>query len=363
MGGSTQKGGARRLPRPPWHALGAAVALWGVVAAGCAPEPHAAQALRVERTLGEAGVFPGQFAYPRAIAADGRSLWVVDKSARIQQIDPATGRAGVWWRMPEFELGKPTGLTVATAPAAGGGSVPALYVADTHYHRVMVYALPQERPSQPHEIEPTLLSRLGGFGEAPGQFIYPTDVAVLTSADGAAVERIYVSEYGGNDRISVFDAAGSFLFEFGELGEGIDPGALEFSRPQSMVIDRARRELLVTDACNHRIGRFTLEGELLGWIGSPDAPADAPVQLRFPYGLELLADSTLLVTEFGSARAQRIDPVRAVSLGAFGAAGRGEGEMATPWAAAVLRRETFLLDSGNNRILVARLPGVEGGQG
>jgi hypothetical protein len=329
------------------------------LAGGCVPAPGPGEPLHVLRTLGEQGTFPGQFAYPRAITDDGQSLWVVDKEARVQQIDPVTGHAGLWWRMPEFELGKPTGITVAPAQRPGGGAVPAIYVADTHYHRVMVYALPQESSDRPREIQPVLLAQFGGFGEEPGRFIYPTDVAVLSTPDGSRVERVYVSEYGGNDRISVFDADYAFLFEFGALGEGVDPAALEFSRPQSMVIDAARRELLVTDACNHRLGRFSLDGELIGWIGSPEAPDDAPVRFEFPYGLELLADSTLLVTEFGAARVQRIDPVRAVSLGAYGAAGRGQGQMATPWAAAVLGRETYLLDSGNNRILVTRLPKVE----
>lgn len=361
-------GAARRQPGTGRRggrrcAIIAALACWAVVPVGCVPEQRPGEALRVERVLGEAGTFPGQFGYPRAIASDGTALWVVDKMARIQQIDPATGRAGVWWRMPELELGKPTGLTVAPATMPDGAVDEALYVADTHYHRVMVYAIPDELPERPAEIEPRLIASFGGFGQAPGEFIYPTDVAVLTSGDGSRVERIYVSEYGGNDRISVFDAAYGFLFEFGELGEGTDPAALEFSRPQCMAIDPARRELLVTDACNHRLGRFTLDGGLVGWIGSPDAGEDAPVRFRFPYGLEVLADSTVLVTEFGAARAQRIDPVRGESLGAYGVAGRGEGEMATPWGAAVLGRETYLLDSGNNRILVTRLPGVEGGRG
>jgi len=305
--------------------------------------------------LGETGVYPGQFTYPRAIASDGAWLWVVDKTARIQQIDPATGRAGVWWRMPEFALGKPTGLTVAPAPGQGGSLVTALYVADTHYHRVMVYAIPSHMPDQPEEIEPVLLGQFGGFGEEDGRFIYPTDVAVLMGG-GSRVERIYVTEYGGNDRISVFGPDYRFLFSFGEPGEGLEPRAVEFARPQSLVIDAERRELLVTDACNHRLGRFTLDGELIGWVGGAGS-------FNYPYGLELLDDLTVLVTEFGGSRVQRVEVVGGRGLGTFGSAGRGEGQVATPWAAAVIGNETYLLDSGNNRVLVTRLPGVEGGRG
>ena len=344
-----------------WPGLAAGVVLLGVLASlpGCDPAPHTAAPLRVERVLGEQGTFPGQFAYPRAMDFDGQSLWVIDKEARVQQIDPQTGHAGVWWRMPDWALGKPTGVTVAPAALPDGSLVEALYVADTHYHRVMVYALPAERPSAPTEIEPTLLASFGSAGTEPGQFVYPTDVAVLLDDAGGTVERIFVSEYGGNDRVSVFDSGYRFLFSFGTLGEGLDPAALEFSRPQAMVIDTDRRELLVADACNHRIGRFTLDGGLLGWIGSPE-PDGAGVRLDFPYAVTLLGDGSLLVTEFGAAQVRRLDPASGASLGVFGVAGRGRGELATPWCSVVGGRVTYVLDSGNNRILVTELPGVTG---
>jgi hypothetical protein len=350
------------------RALTGAAAIAGGVAwlAGCEEAPKEAAPLRVERVLGERGTFPGQFAYPRAIDFDGRDLWVIDKEARVQQIDPETGFAGVWWRMPEFELGKPTGVTVAPAAGPDGSLVPALYVADTHYHRVMVYALPGERPEKPREIEPVLLASFGSAGTEPGQFVYPTDVEVLLNAGGDAVERIYVSEYGGNDRVSVFDGGYGFLFSFGVLGEGLDPGALEFSRPQAMAIDRERGELIIADACNHRLGRFSLDGALLGWVGMPGegsgggAGEGAGVRLDFPYSVALLGDSTVLVTEFGGARLRRVDPRTGVSLGVFGIAGRGEGELATPWAAVVDGGVTYVLDSGNNRVVVTELAGVVG---
>lgn len=341
-----------------------------LIAVGCDPAVPTAGLLKVERVLGETGTFPGQFMYPRSIDFDGRSLWVIDKSARVQQIDPETGRAGVWWRMPDSERGKATGISIAPATLADGSLGRAVYIADTHYHRVMVYAMPDTTPEawpeKPREIEPELLASFGSPGTEPGQFVYTTDIAVLLTSDGGAVERIYVSEYGGNDRVNVFDAEYRFLFAFGTLGDGLDPSALEFSRPQSMVIDSFRRELIVTDACNHRLGRFSLDGELLGWIGSPEPQAEtepgtaAAVRFDFPYGLTLLADSSVLVTEFGASQLQRIDLERGTSLGVFGTPGRGEGELATPWGAVIDDRVTYVLDSGNSRIVVTELPGVQG---
>src|SRR5690606_29643150 len=190
------------------------------------------------------------------------------------------------WTMPEYDLGKPTGVTLAPGPS--GETL--LWIADTHYHRVLAYpAEPREDNAAP---EPVL--SFGQYGESDGQFVYPTDVAVLTSDDGVA-ERIYVGEYGGNDRVSVYDACGDFLLSFGQFGSSAEPDQIEFNRPQAAVVAQTRREVLVADACNHRIGRFTPEGQLIAWIGSPDTPGDGPGQFRYPYGLSLLDDGTLLV--------------------------------------------------------------------
>lgn len=369
MGGPTGSAGAcgrgaGRAIRPrALRASGVALALLALTATpACEPGAEPGGPLPVARVLGEFGTFPGQFGYPRAIASGPGHLWVIDKSARVQQIDPDTGRCLAWWQMPDFALGKPTGVTAAPATGPDGTLIDAVYVPDTHYHRVMVYAAPTLSGDVPAEVEPALLASFGSLGADPGQFVYPTDVAVLLIPDGSAVERIYVSEYGGTDRISVFGPDYEFLFSFGRLGDGLDPAQIEFSRPQSIAIDAARRELIVADSCNHRLGRFTLDGELLGWIGSPDPDLTGDVRLDFPYGIDILEDSTVLVTEFGACRVQRVDLERAESLGAFGRPGRGRGELATPWAAVVRGEETFILDSGNGRILVTELPGIEGGR-
>src|SRR5262249_29245193 len=155
------------------------------------------------------------------IDADATSLWIIDKTARVQRIDPKTGNCLLWWRMPEYQLGKPVGVSVVSMSgqsAAGGGGpgTGLLFIPDTPYNRTMVY----QPPARAGE-EPTLVRQIGSFGREPGQFIYPTDVAVLKSAaagdkpGSGGIERIYVSEYGGNDRVSVFDADWHFLFSFG----------------------------------------------------------------------------------------------------------------------------------------------------
>jgi DNA-binding beta-propeller fold protein YncE len=334
------------------------LAALGVVA-GCGGDAGSAgpEPLKTTVMFGEVGQSPGQFEYPRCLDTDGRQVWVIDKAAHVQRIDPATGRCTAWWQMPEFVQGKPTGVTVGPQLPAAEGRAPSaapylLYVPDTHYHRVMVYE-PPEGMGQ----EPRLIAKFGSYGEGPGQFIYPTDVAIVPGADGRA-SRLYVSEYGGHDRISVFDARDlSFLFSFGVFGTGESesPGQeptppVEFNRPQSMGLDLERGMLAVTDACNHRVGVFTLEGKLVRWIGSPAAAGSGPEGMAYPYGLAMLGDGTALVCEYGNHRLRWIDLRGGETLAILGTAGRGKGELSTPWGVAATADMVYVLDSGNARV-------------
>lgn len=313
------------------------------------------------RVIGEVGKSPGQFVYPRCLDSDGVSLWVIDKAARVQRLDLETGACLASWTMPEHVLGKPTGVTAGPGP----GGVPAIYVADTHYQRVVVYAIPQSIDEPARE-----LARFGSYGRGPGQFIYPTDVAVLAGDDGS-VNRLYVSEYGGNDRVSVFDGSYRFLFSFGSpdaeaeivIAGGDEPGAeaptpgeILFNRPQSLALDARRGRLIVADACAHRLGVFDLDGRLQRWIGSRGEVGRVPGQFNYPYGLALADDGTVLVAEFGNSRIQRIDPETGRSLGVYGVVGRGDGELLAPWAVAIAGSTAYVLDSGNNRVIAFPAP-------
>ena len=108
----------------------------------------------------------------------------------------------------------------------------------------------------------------------------------------------------------------------------------------------------MTDACNHRVAIYDLEGNLLGYIGSAGR---GPGQLRYPYDLALLDDGTLVVCEYGNNRLQLFGPDRK-SLAVCGRAGRQSGQLAYPWGVAVdTRRRAFIVDAGNNRIQVWQL--------
>lgn len=275
--------------------------------------------------IGSTGRAPGQFVYPRGMAFDSarQCLHVVDKSGRIQRFDE-DGRFLDAIVLPKFDRGYPTGLSIE--PTTGR-----LFVADTHEHRVLIY-----------DSDGRLVGTFGSEGEDPGQMLYPTDVAF--GPDGL----IFVSEYGGNDRIQVFDAEFEPLYAFGTFGFG--PG--EFNRPQSIEYDAARDELVILDACNHRI---VITDRLGNWKDVVGSAGRGRGNLSYPYGLVLNPDGSYLVSEFGNSRVQHLAR-DGTSLGLFGITGSGPGELQTPWGLAAADRRLLVVDSRNDRVQAFRRP-------
>jgi DNA-binding beta-propeller fold protein YncE len=313
-----------------------------VVLAGCSPTDQdggggdGPPPLSYRTSFGRPGNLDGRFDYPRAIAIDPASerIFVVDKSARIQRFT-VDGTLERTWRMPRFENGKPTGISIAP-----DGRV---IVADTHEHRIAIFSPDGE-----------LLETHGRMGRGPGEFIYPTDVVV--GPDG----RWYVSEYGGNDRIQIFDAGWNPVGVIGFAGEFDDEDRPAFSRPQSMVWDVDRAELFVADAIHHRIVVTDADGRLLRVLGGPGRE---PGRFSYPYGIGIDVDGTLVILEFGANRVQRIDPKDGRCLAIAGGTGVEPGRLRYPWAIDVADGTMAVLDSGNARVLVGPPPDIGTGIG
>ncbi|HKQ49104.1 MAG TPA: hypothetical protein VJZ71_13620 [Phycisphaerae bacterium] len=285
---------------------------------GCDSQPRSEG--RVDSVFGGPGLSPGEFSYPRALAVspvDG-CVYVVDKTARIQRFS-ATGEYQHQWRMPEWTNGKPTGLFVDRTDQ--------LWVADTHYARVMAF-----------DRDGKEMLRFGRHGEGPGEFTFPCSVAVGPD------DLVYVGEYGGNDRVNKFTREGTFVGAFADKASG--PAWVE--RPVGLVFDESG-DLWVADACHHRICRFGRDGKLLSTFGQPGSEAG---QLNYPYGLALEAGGTILVADRGNNRIVRFDRAGKY-LGHWGGPGRAVGQLAQPWGVAVSAKGLiYALDSWNNRIQV-----------
>lgn len=289
------------------------------VLGGCDRESSSS---KPEKVFGGQGIGPGEFVNPRAVATgpDG-AVYVIDKTARVQRFT-ADGEYEASWRMPEWQAGKPTGLMVDTQNH--------VWVADTHYARVIIY----DRDG--HELE-----RFGSNGEGPGQFIFPTDIAV--APDGTR----YVSEYGGNDRISRFSAKWEYLGSFGCRGEG----ETALRRPQTIALDQDGT-LWVADAGGHRICHFSADGK---WLSSFGKIGSAPGEFKFPYGLALCPDGTMLVSEFENNRVQRLDRA-GKCLATWGGPGTQPGQFAETWGVALGKDGRFyVVDCKNHRVQIFRM--------
>ena len=272
-----------------------------------------------EWVVGGRGRSDGRFLLPRAIDARHGLFVVVDRSGRVQQFD-ASGAFLATWTLPGQSNGFPTGLTIDEEGLT--------WIADTHEHRVLVV-----------DGSGMVVRSIGEHGEGDGQFLYPTDVAFLGG-------EVFVSEYGGNDRISVFTRDGRFLRSFGTHGRGDG----EWRRPQSIAVDAARGHLLVVDSGNNRVIRCDLEGTILDIIGSAGRDRG---QLLYPYGICMLEDGSFIVCEYGNNRLQRFSP-DGRSLGVVGGPGDAPGRFHTPWAIAVDGDRLFVADAGNDRVQVSR---------
>jgi len=284
---------------------------------GCNPPPLTDTG--VVGVFGGVGLGDGAFSYPRAIAAEANgSVFVVDKSGRIQRFSP-DGRFETGWHMPEYEHGKPVGMSVHSDGR--------LFVADTHYHRVMIF-----------DRDGHVLGSFGREGNGDGEFQLPTDVAF--DSEGF----IYVSEYGGNDRITKWSPDLRYV---STLGEAAIEGQ-RLSRPAGIVIDD-EQTLWIADACNHRIVRMSLGGDALkvfGHFGS------GPGELRYPYDIALAPDHTLMVCEYEGNRLQWFAK-DGRSLRIWGRPGRAPGELFAPWGAAYgSGGRVYVVDALNSRVQI-----------
>ncbi len=306
-----------RISIPPIARLGLFAAICVCAFSGCKHDIESHD--EVVAMFGRLGLGPGDFSYPRALTVDQHNrIYVVDKSARIQRFGP-DGAFQVGWSMPERLAGKPVGIHVHD-----DGRV---YVADTHYHRVMIF-----------DADGNELARFGREGNGDGEFQLPTDVAV--DKDGF----IYVSEYNGNDRVTKW----SPTYEFVSVICAGEVDGIVMRRPAAMDIDN-ENTLWVADACNHRILRFDLNGRYLSSWGEMGGE---PGQLRYPYDIDCLDDGTILVCEFGNHRLQWFDREGKL-IKYWGKQGRRKGELWAPWGAVGgIDGRVYVVDSLNARVQV-----------
>jgi len=276
--------------------------------------------------LGSVGRQPGQFAKPRGLAfTNDNLLYVIDRSGRVQLMNPGTGDVVSRWELPEWSNGTPTGATVDLDGQA-------LWIADTHYQQILRY-----------NTEGELVCRWGEDGTDPGQLIFPTDIA--PDPDG---ETVWICEYGLRARVMQFTRDGEFLKEWGsEEYEYTD-----LQRPMAITVSEDGL-IYLADAGNHRIQVYDREGNLVNMWGEPGTE---PGQLKYPYDMAFAPDGTLYICEYGNSRISRFTP-DGEYLGSWGMPGYRVGELNTPWGLAVAPDGTLAIaDTSNGRVQLIERP-------
>lgn len=303
----------------------------GVIAAlgslGCGGESSESANPHGVELWGSIGRQPGLFSKPRAVAvsSEGEAA-VADRTGRIQIFDSATGEFLRQWRLPAYEDGTPTGMSIDPLDDT-------LWIADTHYFRILHY-----------DMNGNLLAQFGEEGEDPGQFVFVTDVAPDPNSD-----TLWITDYGRRNRVIQFTRGGEFIREWGaELYTSTD-----LNRPMAVAMSPDGAEVYVLDAGNHRINVYNPEAELLHTIG---IPGSAPGKLEYPYDIAVAENGDLYLAEYGANRVSVYTP-EGEFIGSIGGPGRGALEFASPWGLALDPAGTLLIaDTENHRIHVVRNP-------
>lgn len=219
---------------------------------------------------------------------DARFKWLIglaiDDTDRLFASDSDMRHVVVFDKNHKFEGAISEGL-VSPGGLAIDNDNRLLYVTDAEQDLVLVY-----------DADPPfkLIRKLGKPGTqhtstVPGEFAKPAGVAV--DQDG----NVFVADTW-NNRIEEFDADGTFIRTFGEVGDG--PGY--FARPKGVSID-GDGHVWVADGMQDRVQVYTPEGRLLIYMGESGL---LPGQFQSLADVKIDKNNRVLTTELYPGRLQ-----------------------------------------------------------
>jgi DNA-binding beta-propeller fold protein YncE len=186
---------------------------------------------------------------------------------------------------------------------------------------------------------------LGSPGVEPGQFNTPHGLAV--APDGT----IYVAD-SNNHRIQRFAPDGSLLNVWGEFADANVEGAAApggtFNEPWDVAVDKDGF-VYVADTWNHRIQKFTAEGNFLSmWAGF--GGTDSLYGLWGPRSIVVDSTGNVFVTDTGNKRILVFD-TDGKAVTEFGGVGFDPGQFDEPVGLALDQFDTlFVADTWNRRV-------------
>jgi uncharacterized protein (TIGR03663 family) len=194
---------------------------------------------------------------------------------------------------------------------------------------------------------------LGGTGDAPRMFNMPRNLAA--ASDGT----LYISDTN-NHRIQHLARDGSVLHTWGSYfssAGGGQPPAGTFDEPWGIAVG-PDGFVYVTDTWNHRIQKFTADGEFVSMWGTL-GQAETPFALWGPRGIAVNSQNQILVADTGNKRILIFDS-NGNYIAQFGSAGFGPGQFDEPVGLAIDDDgQVYVTDTWNQRVQVFA-PGGDG---
>ena len=215
---------------------------------------------------------PGRLYLPLGLALDAAgNLYVVDGTAKRVLVYTPEGQ---FLRAigGKARLHRPSG--VAVPPDGSRVYVVDTGGVDTRDHRVRVF----DAHSGEHLFD------IGTRGNKEGEFNLPRDAII--APDG----RLYVVD-GGNFRVQVFEADGTFVKTFGAIGRRSG----QFSRPKGIAAD-PQGNIYVSDTAFGNFQIFDPQGRLLLFVGGRGS-RDKPAQYMLPAGIDIDEEGRVYMVE------------------------------------------------------------------
>lgn len=239
-----------------------------------------------------------KLARPVGLALDAQeNLYVVEQEKKGISVFNRQGKKVRFITHPSVE--RPTGIALDRERGR-------IYLADTGHtksteHTIKVFSMNGD-----------LLGKIGhSRGEEPGQFLFPTYLAV----DGAG--RLYVTDTV-NSRVQVFAPDGKYVKSFGQRGTAWGM----FDKPKGVAVD-SFGNVYVVDSGWSNVQIFNQKGQILLFFGGR---GPIPGMLRNPTGIAVDRDNRIYVADYLNHRVEMYQLVNTSATDSFlepVAAGKG----------------------------------------
>ncbi|XP_064384908.1 tripartite motif-containing protein 3-like [Halichondria panicea] len=168
----------------------------------------------------------------------------------------------------------------------------------------------------------------------------------LSNAHGVTVDKdnnMYVMEYG-NHRVNKFSSDGEFVAAVGSPGSG----NLQFTNPVGICYNRRDNDLYVVDQCNHRIQVLSTDLTFIRCFGTR---GNGNGQLQSPLFAAFDSANNLYVTDHGNHRVQ-VFTAEGQFLGTFSQKANGQ-KLSRPYAIAIDSSDTvYVSENGPHHVSV-----------